>query len=145
MSKVWSGVAGLSVVLASVVSSAAEPAATAQLPAALMQLGAAPQVLSAAEAHRVRGQATTFGQVFQLEIRNGTGVGTTLIAEGLLAQVKYNNGAGLTIEGTVAGLQGAVGSNSGALVVSLQGKALQQTTDFAGQFIQAFAQQLQQQ
>jgi len=67
-------------------------------------------------------------------------VGTVTIMEGMMAQFQYTDGKGMVVQGTFGGLEGTVGAVDGNLTFSLQGKAYQETFDFAGQFHQHFRQ-----
>lgn len=127
---------------------AEDKASTADLPAALQALGVdGGAVLSAKEAHQVRGQTGTTGfalvQDKSFSITGGTAVGTTNLLEGVFGTFKFANitsTGSLQVEGSFGGLQGSIGVSGGALNFTFAGKALQESFDFAGNFQQNFSQ-----
>lgn len=122
---------------------AEERAATASLPAALHAVGGSQHVVTERQAAQMRGQAT--GAVSPLQSVAfqvvGQAQGQFTLFEGVVAQFRFANTRGLQVEGTIGGLQGAIGvQDDGTLSFAAQGKALQQTGQFTGQFQQVFSQ-----
>jgi hypothetical protein len=129
--------------------SAADPAATSELPAALQALGASQSVVSAEEAHQVRGKTYVLYQSKDFSIDHGVATGSTTLLEGVFGTFKYVDfqngdaaGTSLTIEGTFGGLTGSIGATDAGLEFSVLGKALQENIDFAGKFSQDFSQSI---
>jgi len=131
------------------VAQAEDKAATSELPAAIEAIGADAAVITQTDAHDVRGQALKQSKSFQ--VWGGTAVGTTNLLEGVMGAFKFvqvvpppaenEDPSTLVIEGTMGGLEGRIGVNGkGGMSFNLQGKALQETLDFAGIFSQNFKQ-----
>ena len=127
-----------------------EKAATGELPMALATLSiGSGEIVSVDEARTIRGAGGIIPsgqplaprpvQIKQVCI-DGVATGTVTIMEGMFAQFQYSDGCGIVVEGTFGGLEGWVGSVDGGLGFALQGKAYQETFEFAGQMTQSFVQ-----
>jgi hypothetical protein len=144
MIRYLSVVAGLMVLTGAIsVVQAEEKAATETMPAALSSLQVdEAQVLSAAEAQRVRGQGCggcPLSQVKQFAIA-GQAAGVTTLLEGVFAQFEFVNADGLKVSGTFGGLETWISVQDGSLSIGTAGKAFQETFEFAGEFVQQFQQ-----
>ena len=131
------------------VAMAGDQAATSELPAALTALGGQGAVVSAQEAHQVRGMCYLCTQSKSFSIDHGVATGSTTLLEGVFGtfeSVDFQNGdaagTSLTIEGTFGGLTGSIGATDAGLDFSVLGKALQESIDFAGKFSQDFSQSI---
>jgi hypothetical protein len=123
-------------------------AATSELPAALQAMGVS-DVMTAQEAHQVRGKTYNLFQEKSFSIDHGVATGSTTLLEGVFGTFKYVDfqngdaqGTSLTIEGTFGGLTGSIGATSNGLEFNVLGKALQESIDFAGKFSQDFSQNI---
>ena len=123
-------------------------AATNELPAALQAMGVS-DVVTAQEAHQVRGKTYNLTQSKSFSIDHGVATGSTTLLEGVFGTFKFVDfqngdaqGTSLTIEGTFGGLTGSIGATDAGLEFSVLGKALQEQIDFAGKFSQDFAQSI---
>jgi hypothetical protein len=130
-------------------ASAEDLAATNDLPAALQDLGVSQDVVSARDAHQVRGRTYTLYQMKDFSIDHGVATGSTQLLEGVFGTFKYVDfqngdaaGTSTTIEGTFGGLTGSIGATDAGLEFSVLGKALQESIDFAGKFSQDFSQHI---
>ncbi|HUT12755.1 MAG TPA: hypothetical protein VMY42_19825 [Thermoguttaceae bacterium] len=127
------------------VGHAEEKAATATLPSALPAVGAdSTHLITAEEAKAIRGKcwgcgADSVSQLKQFAIA-GIATGTTTLLEGVFGQFEFINSQGLKVAGTFGGLEASIGVMDENLHISLQGKAFQETFEFAGEFVQQFAQ-----
>jgi hypothetical protein len=128
---------------------AGEPAATTELPQALTAIGAQQAVVTATEAHQVRGMCFTLTQHKDFSINHGVATGSTTLLEGVFGTFEFvdfqNGGEGgtsITVEGTFGGLTGSIGATDMGLEFSVLGKALQESIDFAGKFSQDFSQSI---
>ena len=138
--------AAVAIVLAATVAQAEEKAATSALPAALQALGGEVEVVSAGDAHQVRGQ--TGGSIWQdksFSVSNGTAVGTTNLLEGVFGAFTFtqigDDMSTLVVEGSFGGLSGNINASAdGGLTFEFGGKALQESLDFTGKFNQDFSQ-----
>jgi hypothetical protein len=106
-------------------------------------------VVSAQEAHDVRGKTYYLTQSKSFDIEHGVATGSTTLLEGVFGTFKYvdfqngdASGTSLTIEGTFGGLTGSIGATDAGLEFSVLGKALQEQIDFAGKFSQDFSQSI---
>ncbi|MBC8868779.1 MAG: hypothetical protein H8E44_05150 [Planctomycetes bacterium] len=127
-----------------------EKASTDELPTALATLSiGSGEIVSVEEARTIRGAGGIIPsgqplaprpvQIKQVCI-DGVAAGTVTIMEGMFAQFHYSDGCGIVVEGTFGGLEGWVGSVDGGLGFALQGKAYQETFEFAGHMTQSFVQ-----
>jgi hypothetical protein len=135
--------------MAASVTLAENPAATSELPAALTALGAQSAVMTADEAHQVRGKWFALEQRKGFEIDHGVATGGTALLEGIFGTFEsidfQNGGAGgdsITIMGTFGGLTGDIDQTSNGLNFNVLGKALQESIDFSGKFSQDFFQRI---
>ena len=144
MFKYLSVAAGLLILTGAVsVVQAEEKAATSTLPAALQVMDVdQSQVLSADQAKAVRGHgvgASPLSQLKQFAIA-GQAAGVVTLLEGVFAQFEFANADGLKVTGTFGGLQTWIGVQEGELFIGTAGKALQETFEFAGEYVQQFQQ-----
>ena len=140
----------LVLVMAASVTLAENPAATAELPAALTALNVSQDaVVTADEAHRVRGKWFFLDQQKGFEINHGVSTGSTALLEGIFGTFEsidfQNGGSGgdsITVMGTFGGLTGDIDQTSNGLNFNVLGKALSESIDFSGKFSQDFYQRI---
>jgi hypothetical protein len=136
-------------VMAASVTLAENPAATSELPAALQAIGAQSAVVTADEAHQVRGKTFFLDQKKGFEIDHGVATGSTALLEGIFGtfeSIDFQNGGtggdSITTMGTFGGLTGGINQTANGLDFEVLGKALSESIDFSGKFSQDFYQRI---